>query len=321
MATKKAETDDADGISVPALVVTPNKAIAVSGNFEEIEEYLTTACAKFKKKKMTLEQAKAAKKELQTYRTSLEKINDQVKKDYFNGPKSVFDSKMKSLLAIIAPVEQIADEKIAEEDQIRIDNLNTALDEYKAELQELHKLSESYLSRVEYKKQYYNKTASEADARADIAAQFASLAKAQKAEEASIRMIKQLCADDERLNVMHWLEKLEGEDSSVVVEALIAEKDRLRTLDKAKTTAEAPAAQSTEDEPIPEEERLTIGVLPKIKFSSDLPGRTKKMRVEMTYPIDLGPALGKLYEALEAYGIFVREVTSGVQGSCDPGIF
>ena len=322
MTVKNSEAVVDDELNVPALKVVPNKAVAVSGNFDEIKAYLTTACAKYKKK-MTFEQARAAKRELQTYRTSLEKIDTQVKKDYFNGPKSVFDASMKSLLAIIAPVEELADAKLAEEDKIRIDGLNTAFDEYKAELQETHSLNEKYLGQVTYRKQYYNKTANEAESRADIAEQFKTLAKAQKAEEASIRMVTQLCADDERLNKAHWLEKLSYEDSSVVVEALIAEKDRLRDLDKKKTEEGTPAAAAVEvdAEPVNEEDKLVIGVLPTIKFSSDLPNRTKEMNVSIKYPIDLGPALGKLFDALEPYGIFVREAKSGIVTSDDPRTF
>jgi uncharacterized coiled-coil DUF342 family protein len=98
--------------NVPALIVTPEKAPVVSGNFEQIETYLQRWRKQVSKMEITednMEQVRLIKKEAVAYRNSLTKIQNDIKKTYFNDPKNVFEAKMGKLLGVVGEVETAAD--------------------------------------------------------------------------------------------------------------------------------------------------------------------------------------------------------------------
>jgi hypothetical protein len=308
--------------SVPALIVTPDKAPVVSGNFEQIEAYLQKWRKQVSKMEMTegnMEQVRRIKKEASAYRNSLTKIQSEIKRVYFNDPKSVFEAKMGKLLGVVGEVETAADEVLAVEEKERVAGINEVIDHYIEKFQEQYGLDEERLSRIERKKTYYNKTTEEKARKDDIEQQFKDLKREQGAYAANIRLIKATCKDEPRLNVQHWIDQLQYYDVATVTEAVIAEKQRLQELDKQEresaVTETASSAVEGVDyeaaaEDVPERKNTVIGIpVPNyINFNSDFKGRTKTMKIELVYPCDLGDALTQLFAELKQHGIKVRPV-------------
>jgi hypothetical protein len=326
----KQKTDEIT--TVPALVVTPTKAPAVSGNFEVIKRYLQGWKRKVTAMEMTednMEEVRVIKKEAVQYRNSLTKIQSDVKKLYFNDPKAVFDANMGTLLAVIGEVEKAADDVLAKEEQERLDGINEILDHYKAKFQEQYGLAEPYLARIEYKKNYYNKTtpagypSMDKFQKDDIEQQFKALKKEMEAIHANIRLVKATCEGESRLNVMSWIKQLDHSDVATVIEEITAERQRLRDLDR--TPLPEPENTGTEDaeyeivdenteEPSPEEagsneeEKIVLGVTSGIDFTSDFKGRNKELKIKITYPCDLSDALTEVFKRLTVYGIKLKVI-------------
>ena len=310
---KKMEINSADGTNVPALVISPGKAPVVTGNFDEIRAYLEAVRDKYKKVKFTaahMEDVQRIKKEMQVYRTSLEKIEKTVKSDYFNTPKTVFSGAMSSLFALVSEVEKKADAVLAEEDQKRIDDINLAIDAYLAKLVAETALVDKYVNKIERKEKYYNKSQKESDTLADLTVQVQELARAQKAEAANIRLIGKACAQNKLLNVAKYMAALEdGDDIATILEEIDAENLRLTQV-QAGNTSSAPEAFEVEAEVVDDNSGgdEMVSEVSKVNLESDLPNRTKTLTVEITYPVDCGDSLSKVFEILDKFNVKSRVV-------------
>jgi len=305
---------------IPVLAVTPviteQQTFGVQGNYDEVEAYLKKECSKWKKvKKLDLALAEKGKKELRTYRTSLEKILKQVKTEKFNDPKAVFEAKMAALIGIVTEAEGIVDVKIEEDKQKKADAFTKVLDIYKDGFQETYALREEYLVQVVYKKQYYNKTAVEKDVIADIELQFKDLKAEQDKVDANTATIRALCDEDGRLNDEYYIQQCSYKDAALVVQDILAEKKRLAELDAAEPEDDDEVPEEAQEEiteenltgysgpPMQGTEGLVIGVKGKFDFSSDLPERTKTMRLEIIYPAECAEEMKELFKYLKSFGI------------------
>lgn len=221
---------------------------------------------------------------------------------------------MKSLYSLVARVEGAADKILDKLEEERVDGINEVLDHYVEKFQAQYNLDEGRLARIERKKSYYNKTADEKARKDDIEQQFKDLKKEQEAYASGVRLIKATCLDEPRLNVEHWIEQMQYDDAATITEAIIAEKKRLRDLDK------QGGASSTASSVIEDADyevvggggggagKVTLGIPPHIDFTVDFKGRRKLMRVELDYPCELGDALTELFSHLRQYDIKVRPV-------------
>jgi hypothetical protein len=310
---------------VPALAVMPEKPQPVTGNYEAIESVLEKWSAKVSKMDLSegnLDEVQAIKKAAVSTRNQLDSKVAAAKKLLFNDPKSIFEARVKSLYALIAVVEGKADKVLGKLEQERIDSLNQVLDYYKEQFQEQYKLSGSYFSRVEYKKNYYNKGTEEKARKDDLEGQFKALKKEQNAYDAGVRLIENTCKGEPRLNAALWVKKLSVDDAAAIVEEINAEKQRLHDLDNEKTPASTAVGGAEEadvevvnagEEPSAgETKHMILGVPAGIDFSSDFLKRTKKKRVEIEYPCDTGDALKELFIALRQFGIKTKELQEEV---------
>jgi hypothetical protein len=311
--------EEAEVIDVPALVITPDKAPVIGGNFAQVESFLQGWKEKVSALEMTeknLAQVEIVKKESVALRNRLAKIQTDTKRLYFNDPKDVFDKKMKYLLSLVDAVERTADKVLDVQEQRRRDGLNKAFDVYKEDFQAKYKLEPGYLERFEYKEKYYNKTAVEKASKDDMEQQFIALKKEQDARAASLRLIKTMCKDDPRLNVQHWIDQLDFKDIATVTEEIAAEKERLANIGKKDTEDDvAPHAWGTvsfgseaaaEEEAASgtgEAEKIVLGIPHTIDFSSDFPDRTKTKTIRLTYPCDLGDAIKEMFKTLASCNI------------------
>jgi hypothetical protein len=308
---------------VPALVITPDKAPVISGNYAAIEAVLEKWSKKVASMKLTednLDEVSSIKRAAVAVRNQIDAKVDTAKKLLFNDPKKIFEARMKSLYALVASVEGAADKVLGKLEEERVAGINEVIDHYVNKFQAQYNLDEEHLARVERKKSYYNKTAEEKMRKDDLEQQFKDLKKGQDAYAANIRLIKATCKEEPRLNVQHWIDRLRYDDVATITEAVIAEKQRLRELDRQETGStrtESSAVEDAEYEVVEEgeakREPVKLGVPCHIDFSSDFKGRTKTMKIELVYPCDLGDALTQLFAELKQYGIKVRPVKEAVK--------
>jgi hypothetical protein len=219
---------------------------------------------------------------------------------------------MKPLFTSVAKVETAADKVLNKLEEQRIADINEVLNHYKAKFQEQYKLDgEKYLPRIEYRKNYYNKGMDEKTRKDDLEQQFKGLKKEQDVYSAAIRLIKAACADEPRLNVVRYIRDLETINVASVVEEINTEKNRLRQLDQTETTTatgEAVEVDVTEAAKDEEPAKVVIGIPAELNFNSDFQGRNRTMKIEITYPCDLGDALTDLFASLKQHGIKIRQL-------------
>jgi hypothetical protein len=311
---------EAEVYDVPALVITPDKAPAITGNYEAIESVLKKWDTKVSSMKLTednIDEVSAIKRAAVAVRNQIDAKVDAAKKMLFNDPKKIFEARMKSLYTLVANVEGAADKVLDKLEQERVVGINEVIDHYIEKFQAQYGLDEEYLARVERKKSYYNKTAEEKARKDDLEQQFKDLKKDQAAHAADIRLIEAVCKDEPRLNVQGWIRRLGNDPVSAIIEEINGEKQRLHDLDNQEQETEtaqtaSSAAEDADYEVVGEGDaetgKVALGVLSHIDFSSDFKGRTKSMKIELVYPCDLGDALTQLFADLKRYGIKTRPV-------------
>lgn len=239
------------------------------------------------------------KKAVVGWRTSFTKSTDDYMKAVFKAPMSVYKAAAQEVLSDIDKMESKLDEVLSVEENKRIANLNTIFDGIEEELQEKYALPDSYKERVERKKAYYNKTAKMSEVSEDIEEQYKALAKEFKNYQSSVKTVNALCKSDRRLNVMMYIDHLSYSELPEVMDEIEAEKERLANLDKEE------GKEPVVDVP---EEKIEIGV--KVKpMKSDFPGLTKTMTLQITYGIDLGDELTRVFSELQKNGVKMKVIS------------
>jgi hypothetical protein len=259
-----------------------------------------------------IERVRTLKKGIVGWRTQFTKETDSYMKATFTAPKDVFKAARDEVLAEIASMEDKADEVLLKEEADRVAGITEVLDVYKQTFQAKYQLSDDRLSRIEYKKTYYNKTAEEKARKDDLEAQFIEQQKEQKAHDANVRLITTMCKEDERLNAQLYIDLLNSTDVASITEKIVAEKERLAALD---SPADEDAADEADDETAvgaPDTETIILGVTGGLSFETDFPGREKSMRLELTYPYDMGDALTELFSRLRSYGVKTKPLPQPV---------
>jgi hypothetical protein len=308
---------------VPALVVTPDKLPAITGNYEMIEKFLEKWKAKVTTMKLSednLDEVQAIKKAAVAFRNRLKDAVDDAKRRLFNDPKAVFDAKVKGLNSLLAEVEGAADNILDKIETQRVIDINQILDYYKKEFQEKYKLEETYLDRIEYKKDFYNKTTPKGFPSMDkyqkvsLEEQFKELKKEQSAYAANVRLIESACKDDQHLNSQHWVNQLKYDDVATIIEKIETEKKRLKGLTEINIDQTPDTIQEAETEVvnIDETKKMILGAPANFNFQSDFPGRETTINLQITYPCDLGDALTELFKSLKSYGIKIKKLEKEV---------
>lgn len=239
------------------------------------------------------------KKAVVGWRTSFTKSTDDYMKAVFKAPMSVYKAAAQEVLSDIDKMESKLDEVLSVEENKRIANLNTIFDGIEEELQEKYALPDEYKERVERKKAYYNKTAKMSEVSEDIEEQYKVLAKEYKNYQSSVKTVTALCKSDRRLNLQMYIDHLSYSELPEVMDEIEAEKERLANLDKEE------GKEPVVDVP---EEKIEIGV--KVKpMKSDFPGLTKTMTLQITYGIDLGDELTRVFSELQKNGVKMKVIS------------
>ena len=232
--------------TLPALDLEPyidpkTKALSIRGNYDTIEAFLSRrrdfiAGKKFSAK--DLETVAKYKKEAVGYRTMIDAAEKNTKKVYFNSPKDVFAGKIASLQSIVGEIEDKADKILAVEEKKRVDALNEVFAIYCDDFQAVYGLSPEGRDSIEYRPNYYNKTAKEKETKADLEEQFKVIKAKEKARASGEKMIRAACAPNKLLDVERYILQLAGgTELATILEDIEAEKERL---EKAKEPNEDP---------------------------------------------------------------------------------
>jgi hypothetical protein len=140
----------------------------------------------------------------------------------------------------------------------------------------------------------------------DLEEQFKDLKKKQDAYEANVRLIISMCKDEVRLNIERYIRDLVSSDVATIIEEIQREKERLAGINTTQTTTSS--AVEAEEVTSEETKKLVLGVPGTINFSTDFPGRTSTIKIQITYPCDLGDSLKELFEGLKPFGIKIKQI-------------
>lgn len=309
------ETDSGPVLDLVPVYDLNKNEVQIDGNFDAVKAYLISWRDKLTKKKLSakdMETVAAYKKAATGYRTMLAAFEKDKKTLFFNAPKAVFSGMLAELQGIVNEVESKADEILSKEEEKRIADLTAVFDIYRDDFQAEYKLSPAGLAKVEYKKQYYNKTAVEAATKEDLRDQFRKIADAERSRALAEKTVNKLCKDNPLLDVAHYLRRLDEADLSIVMDEIEEEEERLKNaIEKA-----APIEQDVTCDAVVEEVdnavkedsgKVVIGVMGSVykmlEGGSSFPGRTKTMFLDVTYPCDMGDALTVIFKELAKYGI------------------
>jgi hypothetical protein len=159
------------------LTLTPKELPSISGNFEQYKNDLTTQIEKYKAMPLTEETVAPVKSAIRQIRTTLEKMESTAIGAYFDTPKKMLKAQFAELYNIVADGENKVDAIIAEETRKRNDATTTRLVNYiKSKITGMS-LEEDAVDYVILEKQFYNKTAKDAEVYDNIDRQLASLEK------------------------------------------------------------------------------------------------------------------------------------------------
>ena len=215
-------------ILVPMPPIEAKEVAVAPVDFWAQKEFLAQRLEEVLSMELTdIDRVKALKKGIVGWRRKFEAEAKEYEKAQFKAPMDVFRAGVAEVLSEIDAMEKKADEVLDKEEEKRIDNINTILDGIIAGLGK--ELPDEWMSRIERKKQYYNKTADMAQVTEDIKKQYADLIYQYNEERTSIEAVKKAC-DDERLNTSLYVGLLERMPLGQVLVKIASEKERLARL-------------------------------------------------------------------------------------------
>lgn len=302
--TKLKKLTDEELLSPLPAIVIPKKEEVVFPSADNTlaaqKEFLELRLAAVLKMEMTeanIEKIRTIKKGIVGWRNTFDKQTKDYVKAVYKGPMDVFKTAADAIMDDISKMEAQCDEILDKEEEKRRAQVNAAIDGIIEDLRDEIKID----FEPERKKEYYNKTADMKAVAQDLREQFNTKAAELRQHEADIRMIERACKCAERLNVQMYVDQLQYEAASVIIEKIEAEKERLEGLDKPKEEASASPAPASFDDMEP----VTVGV--KVNpVKTDFPGLNKKMTLELEYPVDLGDELTRIFGELRKNGVKMK---------------
>ena len=304
---------------IPALDLVPyvaeNQVVELRGNFDVVKAALEARRDEVLQMKVSaknMETVEKLKKEAMGYRTYLTETETVGKRKFFNAPKDIYSGKVATLLAIVAVMEEKAQKVLDKLETERRDELTGVFNIYKDEFQKTYNLSPEGLATIEFRPQYYNKTAKEKDSKEDLESQFIIRSDVEKALALGEKTIRQLCNGKPLLNVDRYVSDLKGgKELALVMDDIAAEEERLASVQKV-IEVDAEPVNETLVATGQDGEVIKVGVLGVasrvLTGKPDFPGRVRKMKIELEYPSEFGSALSEIFQALAGYGIKSRNL-------------
>lgn len=159
------------------LMLTPKELPSISGNFEQYKNDLVKQIEGYKAMPLTEDTVAPVKSAIRTIRTTLEKIESTAIGAYFDTPKKMLKAQFAELYGIIADGESKVDAIIAEDTRKRNDATTARLVTYIKSKIEGMALETDAVDFVILEKQFFNKTAKDAEVYDNIDRQLADLEK------------------------------------------------------------------------------------------------------------------------------------------------
>lgn len=273
--------------NVRELSVVPDAPIVFRGNYAEVLSDVESVIGKYRNLKIkdsNFDEAELAKKTCQSLRTTITNRMNEWKAQYITLPSDVEKAKFERVLSAVKEVEDSLDKQFDVFDEEKRAALQVAIDSYIAEAAvEFHfdhenEKDAAYLERIEVKKKFFNKTQDERDTRLDIFEQMRILSDERAEAVRSENLVRSLCADDERLDVEMYVENLNYQSPSAVIQSIMDAKERLKTIVVGSTNEKVLAG-------------LGVG---KGKGKKD---EIKTMRIEITYMASSGEKISAFFKA------------------------
>ena len=233
------------------LVVMNDNELNMSelGNFEEYKAYVQKTVDSVKGIKLTdtnLSEVKAVKSLIVSLRTDTVKKQKDWINSNINIRKNIALAAFESILSVIADGEKLVDGEIEKYEEERKAGLLYMFETYIAEQNEIFKLDEKNLERIEIKSNYFNVTKKEADVFNDITSQFVAIKKELDEREEAETAIKKEC-EGSTLNADVYIEMLSFKTPLSILSQIKEEKERVARLEEEKI-AKAVAEKEAEIE-------------------------------------------------------------------------
>lgn len=233
------------------LVVMNDNELNMSklGNFEEYKAYVQKTVDSVKGIKLTdtnLSEVKAVKSLIVSLRTDTVKKQKDWINSNINIRKNIALAAFESILSVIADGEKLVDGEIEKYEEERKAGLLYMFETYIAEQNEIFKLDEKNLERIEIKSNYFNVTKKEADVFNDITSQFVAIKKELDERAEAETAIKKEC-EGSTLNADVYIEMLSFKTPLSILSQIKEEKERVARLEEEKI-AKAVAEKEAEIE-------------------------------------------------------------------------
>lgn len=233
------------------LVVMDDKELDMDklGNFQEHKAYVQKTVDSVKGIKLTdtnLSEVKAVKSLIVSLRTDTVKKQKDWINSNINIRKNIALAAFESILSVIAEGEKQIDDELNKYEEERKAGLLYMFETYIAEQNEIFKLDEKNLERIEIKSNYFNVTKKEADVFNDITSQFVAIKKELDEREEAEKAIKKEC-EGSTLNADVYIEMLSFKTPLSILSQIKEEKERVARLEEEKI-AKAVAEKEAEIE-------------------------------------------------------------------------
>lgn len=233
------------------LVVMDDKELDMDklGNFQEHKAYVQKTVDSVKGIKLTdtnLSEVKAVKSLIVSLRTDTVKKQKDWINSNINIRKNIALAAFESILSVIADGEKLVDGEIEKYEEERKAGLLYMFETYIAEQNEIFKLDEKNLERIEIKSNYFNVTKKEADVFNDITSQFVAIKKELDEKAEAETAIKKEC-EGSTLNANVYIEMLSFKTPLSILSQIKEEKERVARLEEEKI-AKAVAEKEAEIE-------------------------------------------------------------------------
>ncbi len=179
--------------TIDNMMIVDYQSALINWDNNQLIELANNTVSKYKGLIVTEDITKDIAKEVATLNNLIKKIEDKrkaIKKDYTT-PLTIFENNVKEVTGIITVAVNDLKSQLEIFEQKRRENVTEKLNIIKQNLQNDFNLGQKYLSQIQFKDAFYNKTAKDNDIIADLTQQFEILLNAQQLEQLKIQQEKE----------------------------------------------------------------------------------------------------------------------------------
>lgn len=228
--------------------------MTITGNFDELARQITAVVNRYKGTVLTednVNYVSALKRQFVSLRTGIEAKRKDWKKMYLSTAEDMLDAMCADLQKIVAEGEHALGVQLDAYDQRRKDEITRALTDYISTVVESKGLRPEFAGQIQLKKQYYNKTQSEADSCDDIDRQADDLSRRQSDYDAGVALIRAEC-EGTTLVADNYIGQLQFRSASELVLQIKDDRRKAEELYQRRREAEEQLPKATVGAPVDE---------------------------------------------------------------------